>query len=925
MPIRFLSCCLPAALFAVLFSPASLPGQPATRPAADASVLASQDFEGPFAPVQGSETAKLTGSFPADTKSLRIDSNWATIAADFAAAAGTGGQEETALAIEVREVTEGAVMLLVPGPIPLDGASEINVSFLLRGGGQPVVVNLRETHAPNRKWNVIAGRTVTSTNEWQRAEVRFPPANNEHGGQIELRFARAGDYLIDDLRVTAVRRDAEAERAALAGRNLLDASSQPAGATAAWSVPPQVRADPGQTGPTGVAAMRFDVDGPTHGQNTSVYLSVPTEVGGPYTLSFWARKDGPGQSSVQARLYPDDAQPWWAPQYSKSYELGDEWRRITHTATLPSAAEGFHVAELVVKGAGPDVLVDGLMVEVGTSASDFVRAAPVELGLTDAVPLGVHYEDEPIEFGVHAWGKLSTLDHVRLTLTDGLGQMTEVRADPKSDADGTGGTAKATVTVDAATMAFGPLLVQARAFDASGQPISPFEELVAHKIRRPWAAGRFLADSPFGVHVWHDSTEQIDAAARLGFRWARLFDVLEWPTVEPKQGTFDWSKPDDLVEELEGHGFGMMAILGLTPEWARKAGDFASIDGYWVKKVVPADVEQYARYVGKVVERYKGRIDVYEPWNEPFWARFFVTDFRDGAKVRGTPAEYAALHKAAADAVRAADPDALVGWNIGGAYDTEDARENDRRIAALGVLEPKYTDVLTVHDYGGVTAPAGFPGDVASTKHPKAAVALAEEFGRPGLPVWDGESGMPPAHAKGSWYEHAAPFGRRVAALDQADQLVRVYVSRLAAGEAKWFLYTFSARTAYRPTYDMLAADGHLPPFGSTLSNLFWHLEGLGFAGHFSPTDGVEAYHFEGRRPGEKEGGSEGEAASVVVLLPRSGEITLNAVPADVAVRDWYGNDLAVGARLSGRPAFVSLPAGVDAQARVAALLRAAD
>ena len=867
-------------------------------------VLAEQDFEQPFDPVTGTDTAALTGSFP-KSDALRLDSGWATLAADLGPEADAGGEGKTALRVHVDRVTSGVLMLLVPGPIPLDGKSELRLSFLLRGGGQPVVVNLRQSYAPDAKYTVLAGRTVVAANEWQRMDVRFPPTANDRGGQIELRFAKPGDYLLDDLKLVAGERDTAAEREALAGKNLLDASSQPVGRTAPWNLSPLIGTDPNVTGPTGVAAIRFAairfaMSGVTaERQDVSLYASVPTEVGGTFTLSFWARTDGPGKRSVQARLYPNDVSPWWTPQYSKSYPLTNQWRRISHTVELPAAAEGFQVAQVVVDGAGPDVLVDGLMVEAGDAAGAFARAGGgVELGVVDDKPLGVHYDDEPFDFKIGAWGGLTNLDHVAVTITPSDEKTIERQVKPVGER-----VASASFTLDPASIPYGPVLVEARAVGAAGETISPVEEIVVHKVRRPRESGKVLKDSAFGVHVWPDSPEEMAAAERLGFRWARLFDALEWPSVEPVKGRYDWSESDAFIDQLESHHFGVLAILGLTPEWARRAGEFDTLGGYWAKKGLPKDDAEYGRYVGAVAKRYKGRIDAYEPWNEPFWARFFTRSVADKVPVRGTPAEYAALHKAAADAIRAADPDARVAWNSGGGYDTEDAMNNDRRIAELGVLDERYTDVLTVHDYGGVTAPAGFPGDLASTKHPQAARALAEKFGRPDLPIWDSESGMPPAQPAGSWYKHAVPTGRRAASLDQAEQLVRVYVSRLAAGEQKWFLYTFSSLKAFRPTYDMLAPDGHLPPFGDALSNLFWHLEGTRFRETFAPAEGLNAYHFAG-------GGR-----SAVVLLPAGGgEVhRLGKLPAGAVARDWYGNDLAAGSSLNGRPVFLTLPANADA------------
>ena len=774
--------------------------------------LARETFEGAFVPVAAGETADLDGTYPAGSP-VALDSGWATIDASFGPVPADGGEGETALAVEVDSVTDGAAMLLIRGPLPMGDDVELRLSMLVLGGGQGFDVNLREVYDEDRGYNVLSRRTVTTANEWQRAEIAFPPAANPHGGEIELRFTRPGQYRIDDVRLVAVRRDREAMRAELAGRNLLYASSQPAGRTAAWNFGTGTATDPdAPLGPTGVAPIRVAAP---DGGHESLYLSVPTEVGGTFTFSFHARTaDGSGAEpgKLGARLYPNLADPWWVGPYVTNVEVSGDWRRYSHTVELPPAGEGFHVAELVLAAGGPDVLIDGLMVEAGDEAGPFVRAAPVELGITADKPLGVHYEDEPVALELNGWGDVGAAAAVSVTTYDASGDVHRQEVELPEPQDGV---ASAAVTLGG-DLPLGPVRVEAVAVDSGGGEVSPTEEIVLHRVRRPRRAGEFLPDSPFGVHLWPGRPDAADAAARLGFRWVRAFEGVDWPSVEPREGEYRWETMDRQLADLEPHGFGVMGILGTTPEWARADVPGAeAFGGYWVKKVKPADPAVYGRYVAAVAERYAGRVHAYEPWNEPFWARFFVGDVAGGERVRGTPADYAALHTAAADAVREHAPGTLMVWNTGGAYEREDARANDRAIAALGLLDPKYTDVITVHDYGGSSAPAGFPGDLASTKHPEAAQALLREFGRPEVPVWDSESGLPPGQPTGNLYRHAVPAGREATTLDQADNLVRVYVSRLAAGLDKWFLYTFSARTAYRPTYDLLAPDGHVPAFGS--------------------------------------------------------------------------------------------------------------
>ena len=194
---------------------------------------------------------------------------------------------------------------------------------------------------------------------------------------------------------------------------------------------------------------------------------------------------------------------------------------------------------------------------------------------------------------------------------------------------------------------------------------------------------------------------------------------------------------------------------------------------------------------------------------------------------------------------------------------------------------------------------------------PEALAALVDASPLPPLPVWETESGLTPAVTKGSLLRHGLPRDMEAAALDQADRLVRVYVSRLSAGVDKWFLYSFSARTGFADTYDMLAGDGHLPAFGPALSNLFWHLEGTVFD-QVLPLPGGDgwAYAFAG------------DGRRVLVVLPDgTGRSTLvggsggGGGDSDAVIaRDWYGNPAEPGT-LGGRPVYLTCELSLQPEA----------
>ncbi|MEO1236030.1 MAG: hypothetical protein AAFX76_04505 [Planctomycetota bacterium] len=872
-------------------------------------VLIAESFEGEFEPVKPSDRARLSGTYPRSA-AVRFNSDWADVAVAVGPTPSSAGDGETALRMRVDEVIKGAAQLLILGPIPLEDDAELRLSFRVLGGGQKVHVRLREHHEPGRRpYRLLTQQIAQTRNEWTRVELVFTPPQNPHGGELELRFTQPGEYILDDFELTVVRRDTAAERRALAGQNLLYASSQPAGLTAAWNFRPTVSVAADRLGPTGVAPLRLHVGEDPQAPEESLFVgTVPTTLSGKFTFSFWAKADGSGPRAIQARLYPVHERVSWEPPFSRNIQLTAEWQRVSHTVELPSALEGFHLFSIVAMGHGPDVLVDGLMVEAGERASPFARTAPVELGLTSDRPLGVHYEDESIRVELSAWGELEQVAHAEVRLVDALGQDHTRRValdSAQAAAETSRGVIASVVSFGLDTLPFGPMRIEARAFDGRDQAVTGVEELILHKVRRPRFEGKFRPDSPFGVHLWPESDQEIEAAARLGFRWARLFHGPDWPTVEPSPGVFDWRTLDRMLDRLEPHGFGFLAILGTTPHWARPPGrGLDTLSEYWAAKAVPHDTQAYADYVERLAQRYAGRIHAYEPWNEPFWARFFLNKVVDGQHVRGTPQQYADLHRAAAGAIRRHDPEALVIWNTGSAFERENVRENDRRIAKEGLLDSAFTDVLTFHDYESMTVPAGFLGDLASTRHPDAVRELATAFDRPGIPRWDSESGMPPSVPTCNFYQHAAPYGRHDRSLETADHLVRVYVSRLSAGVDKWFLYSFSQRRGFTSTFDMLGPDGHLPLFGSVLSNLFWHLEGKGFDAVVALPEGTHAYVF---RDDER---------AVAVLLPSAAgasRLRLDLRDAPAVARDWFGNPLQThGGSLGRRPVYLTLPSEID-------------
>jgi hypothetical protein len=127
-----------------------------------------------------------------------------------------------------------------------------------------------------------------------------------------------------------------------------------------------------------------------------------------------------------------------------------------------------------------------------------------------------------------------------------------------------------------------------------------------------------LGISAGGSMPWRsdaDLARELDDYSALGARWVRV-DVA-WSTIERTRGSYDWTAQDRVIDAAHARGIQVLAIVTYTPDWARVA---PGLDD----KHAPANVQFYADFAAKVVERYAPRgVKAYEIWNEPnleaFW------------------------------------------------------------------------------------------------------------------------------------------------------------------------------------------------------------------------------------------------------------------------------------------------------------------
>jgi len=238
-------------------------------------------------------------------------------------------------------------------------------------------------------------------------------------------------------------------------------------------------------------------------------------------------------------------------------------------------------------------------------------------------------------------------------------------------------------------------------------------------------------NNPFGVleflhwnHSWNSkkypSSKEVEKAAKLmqeaGIGWVRM-DFL-WEDIEPKEGEFDFTSYDAIVDILEKYNIKILGILNYCATWA-------SPDNKW--NVLPRDKDNrlFLNYAGKVIERYKGRVQYWEVWNEPdsptYWAA------QDGLKT------YCKLLKDVYLAAKEIDPDCKIlngGLSVISSVD---------KLYANGGGE--YFDIMNIHIFENPVV--NKMAAKAITAHTKLAYKVMSRNGDKDKKIWVTEIGCP--------------------------------------------------------------------------------------------------------------------------------------------------------------------------------------
>ena len=298
------------------------------------------------------------------------------------------------------------------------------------------------------------------------------------------------------------------------------------------------------------------------------------------------------------------------------------------------------------------------------------------------------------------------------------------------------------------------------------EPLTDDLAPIAHTGLNPYAINVFLEQEVEERKVRRSLRMIRDA----GFRYIK--QQLVWAEVElpakggssdPAKGVDDtWLKYDRIVDWAREHDLEVIFRIDTSPSWARPGRDKL--------ETPPDDPQDFADFVGRVVERYKGKVRFYQLWNEP------NLSFEWGGH-RPDPAGYVEMLKLAFTAAKRADPASIV---IAASL-APTVESSERAFPDIDYLEEMYEagakayfDVLSVNAYGLRRGP--------DDRRMRNEVDVG--FSRPTLirevMIRNGDSGKPILAAEIGWNALPADFPGeqlygRVSAATQSAYTLRAY------------------------------------------------------------------------------------------------------------------------------------------------------
>jgi len=438
---------------------------------------------------------------------------------------------------------------------------------------------------------------------------------------------------------------------------------------------------------------------------------IAVQPGADYTFSAHVKAAPAGLPCVMV-AYQAFADP-----LERRFTAAQDWARVTFTFR-PTAGQVFVAIGPDLTGSDLEeaaLWVDALQLERGPSATAYEARAEAEVGIEWPEHGHLFASPRGAQAFITAFNPSSETRQVRVRaeVTD---FFDEVAARPRLEFDLPPG-GRARELLDLGVSRKGAYRLRLTAEGALVIPARPERFAVIDTCGD--------GDGLFGMNHAYPWDDLNRLGRRFGLLWFRDWS-LKWNDVEPERGRFEFGETDQQVDRVLAN---RQKVLGLLPSpssnWSSSAPDAVSPYGrdigvFSPASYMPRSLDEFAHYVRKTVLHYRARIGAWEVLNEPIYTGYSLP-----AAKGYTPADYVKLLAVAHQAIKEADPDALV---IGGI-----AGEPGSHVAAFieaGGLD--CIDAINLHIYPCLRKPEVYEPELEQLNE------LMRRAGRP-RPIWSTE------------------------------------------------------------------------------------------------------------------------------------------------------------------------------------------
>lgn len=274
----------------------------------------------------------------------------------------------------------------------------------------------------------------------------------------------------------------------------------------------------------------------------------------------------------------------------------------------------------------------------------------------------------------------------------------------------------------------------------------------------------------FGLHI--HGLARGNSWPSVPFGTLRLWDTgTNWERLEPRRGEWKFEELDLIVAQAQLRGVKVLLTLGQTPSWA--ALDPESDSPYAPgASSPPRDISDWKNYVRTVGERYKGRIQYWEIWNEIDVKHFYNGSFK----------RLAELERVAVEVLKDIDEANII---LTPSVQSGAFKVLERYLDSGG---GRFADVVSYHFYVPKDDPEEIPSYVMKVR------SILEKYRLGSKPIWNTEAGWLIENRNGGFGPNRRPAAMTWRGLKwhEAEGIVlRAYLINFSTGVQRFFWYAW--------------------------------------------------------------------------------------------------------------------------------------